>query len=236
MINFVKNFKNWIPEKIQYIIWIVLLASAIFLNVLGSADILGFLQNFLPVALGVIAIWIIYAKKEYLAAYLLLFIMGYADQLGTFIKGIFSFNFNSLTFTSLPTWQVIVGMIGTIYLLLMIISHYFNSKVTLKYKKSQVLFPLLLAFIYGYFRFGFLNSLIFILPPTIALLIGSPLAAILLLMGNFVSQPFQIINNFVSGAFKFTSVFYWLYSIVAIYIIYLTVVITLHLIRTKEEV
>ncbi|GEM_PF-1036496 len=235
MINFVKNFKNWVPEGVQYIIWIVLLASAIFFNVLGSADLLGFLQNFLSVALGVIAVWIIYAKKEYLAAYLLLFIMGYADQFGTFIRSILSFNLNSLTFTSKPTWQIMVGMIGTIYLLLMIISYYFNSKVTLKYKHSQVLFPLFLAFVYGYFRFGFLNSLVFILPPTIALLIGSPLAAILLLMGNFVSQPFQIINNFISGAFKFTSVFYWLYSIAAIYIIYLTVIITLHLIRSKEE-
>ncbi|MBN2300540.1 MAG: hypothetical protein JXC31_05070 [Acholeplasmataceae bacterium] len=236
MIGFIKNFKNWVPAEVQYIVWIVLLASAVFLNVLGSTTVLGFLQTFLPVALGIIAVWILYAKKEFLVAYFLLFLLAYADQLGVFIRGIFSFNFGTSTFTSLPTWQTLVGMVGTIYLLMMIISNLIDTKIQFKYKKSSVMFPLLLAFIYGYFRLGFINAVVFLVPVIIALLFGSPLAASLFLLGNFISQPFQIINLISSGGIKFTSIFYWLYSIAAIYMIYLVIMLILKLLKRKEEI
>lgn len=236
MINFIKNFKNWVPAEVQYIVWIVLLASAIFFNVLGATTFLNFLQAFLPVALGVIAVWILYAKKEFFVAYLLLFILAFSDQLSDFIKCIFSYNFGTGTFTSVPTWQMIVGMVATIYLLLMIVSFLFENKIVFKYKKSQIIFPLLLAFAYGYVRFGFISAVVFLVPVILALLFGSPLAGALLLLGNFIGQPFQIINLISSGGIKFTSIFYWLYSIAAIYLIYAIIVLLVKLIKTKEEI
>lgn len=98
------------PADIQYIIWIVLLAFSVFLNLNGSVTIWTILQNAILSILAVVALWILYAKKQVLVAYFLLFTLSFANQLGTFIKAIFSLNFGTGSFTLFPlSWEVLVG-------------------------------------------------------------------------------------------------------------------------------
>lgn len=117
----------------------------------------------------------------------------------------------------------------------MIISMLLEKLPAFDYKKSAVTFLILLSLVYCYVGNSFSTALILVFPAVIALLFGSPLAAALLLLRIYISSPFNLITMISNSALKFTSVFYWLYLVAAIYLIYLIVVYIIKALRTKEE-
>ncbi len=236
MINFLKKFKTLVPSDIQYTIWIVLLAFFVFVNLSGSVTFLVILENALVSVLIVAGLWMIYAKKETLVAYVLLFFLGFADQLGAFVRALFSLNFSSGTFTLFPiSWQTLIGMIGTVYLMLMIVSYLVEGVPRMKYQKSSALILFLLSFLYAYFRFGTTTALILVLPSAIALVYGAPVASALFLLSYFITVFFDFLNRIINGTLGTTNIGYWLFLIVAIAIIGFIVIYILDVLTKKKK-
>ncbi len=235
MLNFVKGFKRLIPEKIQYIILIALSGYAIVVSVWGQTRFFGFINSLLPITLIVAAVLIIQSKKETLLAHALLLFLFYADYFGGFIRAILSYNFGTNTFIIKPTFMTILCAVGSIYLILLVLSYLFEGIPKFIYKKSIVLFPLLMMAVYAYFNSSFTTALLWSLPVVAALMVGSPLAAILLIMRIFITMPFIFLDKIFNGSFSFTSVSYWLFLFFAFYILTISVLTTLKVLKQPKE-
>lgn len=235
MITFIKGFKRIFPEKIQVWILIGLSLLAIVLRVWGDIRVFDFIESFLPVFFIVLGVLILQKRKESLIAHFLLFFLVYADKFGGFIRAILSYNFGTKSFTTSVTLDLLLGAIGSAYLIMLITSYLLESKLNLKYKKSEMIFPIVIVVIYVYFRYSFTTAVIWVFPAMTALFVGAPLAAILLLTCNFIAVPFSVLDQIITSGVKFISVSYWIFSIAALLILFIILRMTIKMIKSPTE-
>ncbi|PKK96202.1 MAG: hypothetical protein CVV58_07590, partial [Tenericutes bacterium HGW-Tenericutes-3] len=116
MLNFIKGFKRLIPEELQFMILIGLSGLAVVVSLWGQKGFFNFIEVLLPMLLLAGAVIIIQLKKETLIAHSILLFLFFADQFGSIIRAIFSFNFGTSSFTTKITFGMVICAIGTIYL------------------------------------------------------------------------------------------------------------------------
>jgi len=235
MLAFVRNFKTLIPKSFVTIILAVLSVVALFIRLDGDTEIIDFLYDLMPIALIVFAVLFLDYKGQTLSAHIIMFIMVFGDAVGTFFRSIFSYNFGLADFTATFDWQLFVGFIICVYLMLMIASYIITNDYKVSSLKTALTFPLLLLVVYLYFRYGLTTAIISVLPILIALLSGVHLAALALMLCQVIQTPIDIIDRiFTENGFKFTSVTYWLFSLAALYMIYLFVMAGLKMVKKTE--
>jgi len=235
MLAFVKNFKTLIPKSFVTILLAVLSVFAVFIRLANAITFMDYLINFLPIALIIFAVLLLDFKGHTLAAHIILLIMVFADALGTFFRSIFSYNFGMKDFTATFNWQLFVGLIICVYLMLYVASYILTRDYKVESIKSSLTFPLLLLVAYLYLGYGFTTAIISTIPILIALMSGVHLAALALMLCQVIQTPFVIIDLiFTTNGLKFTSITYWLVSLAALYLIYLFVMYGLKLLKKKE--
>lgn len=239
MLKLVKGFKNMLPESIQFIVFVVLSVLAIVLTVWNEARILDFIESLLPTMLIIFGVLILYRKKQVFLAHFILFFLIYRDKFGIFIDSILSYNFANNAFIIKPDLMMFLYMIGSLYLILYLVSHVFDGKLKFdfKYTKSVVLLPLIAMILYAYFNNSFLTAVIWSLPVVISLLVGSPIAAMMFLTCNFIAIPFNFLDILInfSGVLKFRPISYWIFLAVALYILVLAVLTTIKILKEPVE-
>jgi uncharacterized membrane protein YuzA (DUF378 family) len=235
MLAFVKNFKTLIPKSFVTILLAVLSVFAVFIRLANAITFMDYLINFLPIALIVFAVLLLDFKGHTLEAHIILLIMVFGDALGTFFRAIFSYNFGLKDWTATFDWQLFVGLIICVYLMLYVASYILTKDYKVSTLKSSLTFPLLLLVAYLYLRYGFTTAIISAIPILIALMSGVHLAALALMLCQVIQTPFAIIDLILAtNGLKFTSITYWLVSLAALYLIYLFVVYGLKLIKKTK--
>ncbi len=237
MIKFVKGFKGILPEGIQFIILIVLSVFAILTTVWNQTRFFGFVQSLLPITLVAFGVFLLQRKKEVFLAHFLLFFLFYSDHLGGFIRAILSYNFGSKAFSTSMTLNLLLCMIGSVYLILFLASHLLDGKLkfNFKYTKSVVVWPLIAMILYAYFRSSFLTAVIWALPVVVSLLVGSPFIALIFIIRCFIAIPFGFLDIAFNGTFQFTSINYWLFLLAGLYILTISILATVKIIKKPEE-
>jgi uncharacterized membrane protein YuzA (DUF378 family) len=223
MISLIKNFRKMIPKQFQVIILSFISVFALILRLEGETDVLDFFKALLPIALVLFAVYVLESREKTVVSHLVLFLFVFADYLGTFIRTIFSYNLNTNTFVLSITWQLILGLVVCVYLILIILSYLLTEGAQLKYTKSHLLFPMILVFIYLYIRFGISTAMITLIPIVIVYFVKVPLAVVSLLLSVVIVTPLDMLDVLLSGVAGFTTIFYWLVSLFAFYLIYLLV-------------
>ncbi|MCR3906257.1 MAG: hypothetical protein NUK62_04430 [Tenericutes bacterium] len=235
MINLIKNFRQILPRQFQVIILAFLSVLAIIIRVEGQTDVLDGLFAFLPIALIVFAVYVLESKHKTLVSHLVLFLFVFSDYLGSFIRALFSYNFSTKVFVTPLSWQMILGLIACVYLILLILSYLLTEGLYLKYVKSDVLLPIILVFIYLYLRFSMATAVITIIPIVIVFLVNLPLAVVALLLSFVITVPIDVIYILIDELARFTTVFYWLVTALAFYLIFLLIKKTLNLVHKNNN-
>ncbi len=162
-----KQLNQKINISIQLIILGLLSGFAIYCASLNQDDIFSLLFALICPVLSLGAVWILVKEKHYLAAYLIMFLLFYANNLFVFFHWIFSFDISlSQTPSDFP-WLVFFGFIGGVYLLLLIISNLldkgfiFNPK-NFKFDQLILFFALLIYFSHGIEFFVFVVAVEFV--------------------------------------------------------------------------
>lgn len=224
MLKWVKSFKSVVNEQIQLIVLVVLSLVALYAYVGSARGILGFMQGFLPVLLVLGAIWLLYIKKKYLAAHLVMFLIIFADGLGQFVRWLFSYHFFFKSFQITFDLNLILSLLACAYLIVIILSYVLNDGIHMHVVKPSIILLILVFLLYHYLRDGLYVMLIVGLYVLISLNEDGPeLAALLLMLSSVINTPFRILARFIDKTTQFTTVFVWLMDVYALGLIGLSI-------------
>ena len=236
MLSFVKGFKTLIPKNIVMIILVVFCLFALIIQLEGDLAAIDFIGGLLPISLIIFAVLFLEYKGQTLAAHLVVFIMVFSDGLGAFFRAITAYNFGLVEFTSTLDWQMFIGLLICVYLMLYIASFILSGEYKFMFVKSILTFPLLLLSAYLYIRYGLGTLIVSFIPILIALSAGVPLSALALMLCQVINVPVDIMDRILTtDGIKYTSITYWLVSLGALFLIYMFVMLALKLTK-KEEI
>ncbi len=223
MVGFLKKFKNMVPELFQLIILGVLALFALYDSLKNNTDIVDILEVLLPLALIILAIFLLIQKKQMLLALIIFFVTMYGSGLRDLIYAIFSYFFASKDFLVDIKFDLLIAFVASAYLVLMIISYALNNDKKYEVDYKSVAFPLFVIVVFSYFCFG-LGSMIFILLITLITTTGgSKLATLAIMLSFVIDHPFNMLNRFVDDTTKFSTLFEWLTYAGVIYVIYVLI-------------
>lgn len=233
MVNFVRNFKNYFKGVVSLVIVAVLAALAVYQAVSGVNGFFPIFTSFLPIFLiAAAAIWLEFKGKSF-PAHLVLLLGPYANYGSQFFRALLSFRLQpEIGWETSPLdFQLIIGLLAFLYLLLFVISSLFDGAGKTKLVSSPVWLPIFLVFAFLYLTGSLSAAIIGVMPAFAALLFASPLAAGLLLLASVVSVPFDAIDLILNGSLGQVPFSYWIFVLFSIFIIFLTVKV---LAKTKE--
>ncbi len=215
-VQFVKDFKKIIPELIQImIIGVIVALFVVFqvMNVTRLLPIIGGLLASLSIAFIVIYLAL---KKSFLLAYIIIFMVGFANGLRSFFITITSFWMNGFAFFGTFDIQVILSLLICLYLMLMILSHVIQTEFSFKLPKMKMCLVLLLFIGFIYFNHGF-GTVVYAGLILLALLNQDKFILPLLFMFYYIiNLPLGAIDQIIQGTAEFTSLHYWFMTVFAI--------------------
>lgn len=230
--GFIRNFRKLIPQFLATILIIVISVIAVYYNSSTAGNIWNQLQSFLPIILVALAAIGLQFGGKSLAAHLVLLITSFLGAGRSFVYVVTSFQFSSLSFVGTFTLELVLAVVIFIYLVLYILSCVLDGQLNVKLKSSPVLTAAIIAFIFFFFRSGFNEAVMKILPPVIALLFGSQLFALVLLLAGVIDVPFDLLNVLFNGNLFDMPLSYWIFTAIGIY---LAVGAILGILKTRKE-
>ena len=219
MISFIKKFRHKISVQFGQIIVLILSLVALYVSY-SSLDVLPLLSGFVPLVMVLIVVIGFAFQKKLLPAHLILIFTVYREAGNGFINALASFDFDSMSFATTITLNMVLSFLVFIYLFIYVLSYLLDGKFDGKLGKSEVITSAVIAFIFFYFRSGFSVAVLKILPPVIALMFGSEFFAILLLLAGVIDVPFTFIDYIVSGTLFEQPISFFIFSLFAFYLIY----------------
>ncbi len=235
MMTFVKKMSTTISDQIQMVILAVLSVVTLYVYLSGVNDVLDFIIAFLPIALVLVAVWLLYLDKKVLESYIIIFLVVFANGLTGFIEWLFSYHFSLEQFLITFNINLLLLLLGSIYLGVMIVSYIMNQGLKLEFKIIEHLLLILLFALYLYLANGIVNLLINGLLIVLALSASNKYAMFALLLRLVIASPFIIIRRFVDKVAKFTTIHDWLMNVFEIALIVL-LVLTIIPLFTKKKV
>ena len=233
--TFVKKMSTTISDQIQMVILAVLSVVTLYVYLSGVNDVLDFIIAFLPIALVLVAVWLLYLDKKVLESYIIIFLVVFANGLTGFIEWLFSYHFSLEQFLITFNINLLLLLLGSIYLGVMIVSYIMNQGLKLEFKRIEHLLLILLFALYLYLANGIVNLLINGLLIVLALSASNKYAMFALLLRLVIASPFIIIRRFVDKVAKFTTIHDWLMNVFEIALIVL-LVLTIIPLFTKKKV
>lgn len=215
--NFIKRFKNMFSHPVITIIVIILTIYTLYMNI-GGQNIFDRLASLLPVLLVAIAIICLQLKKQSLASHLILLFTSFLQSGKTFIDTLFSFSTSAFSFSMPWTLELIIQAIIFMYLILYVLSFILDGQSKFRLDSSPVLTSVMVAFIFFFFRDGFSEAILKIVPAIIALMFGSELFAIVLLLAGVIDVPFNVLSKLIENTLFNQSLSYYVFAFFAIYL------------------
>ena len=219
MIQFIKNFRKKISTQAAQIVLVVLSLLALYVSY-SQLDVLPLLSGFVPLVMVLIVVLGFGFQGKLLPAHLILLLAVYRESGSGFINAISSFDFDSMAFNIKLTFNMVLSFIIFVYLFLYVLSYLLDGQLKGKIGKSDVVASAVIAFLFFYFRSGFSEAVLKILPPVIALMFGSEFFAILLLLAGVVDVPFTFVNHLINNTLLEQPISYFLFTLFGFYLIY----------------
>jgi hypothetical protein len=232
MVDFIKGFKNLVPELLQWIILGIMSLFVLFRALENNSEILNFFIALLPVALILFTVLLLGLKKQLLPAHLLLFFVFFDNGLRDLFSGLLSYNFLAERMLVKIDMYLIITAIASLYLILMIVSYSIELKLNKIENTKSMHFLYLVFMVFGYFCFGFNILFMTVITSFLVLYAGSKLGAVSVLLSSVVAFPFVIIKLFTDKAQDNTEIFEWIIYVASLYVIY---VLVLSFIRFYKE-
>src|SRR5690606_18629649 len=104
--------------------------------------------------------WLLYLDKKILEAYIVIFMIVFANGLANFINWLFSYHFFFESFQITFSVNTILLLIGCLYLGVMIVSYLMNDGLKISFKKLDYVLLVLLFALYLYLANGFVSLII----------------------------------------------------------------------------
>lgn len=157
-----------------------------------SRDIIQIIVDILPVVLIVIAAILAQIRNKSIVAGVALLFAVYSNVGSAFVSAVLN-NSSSIGVT------MILDFIIFLFLIVYIFVNASNFKATALKSDKGLVTSMAIAFLYFYFRDGFGNALVTVLPALIAFIAGSGLAALLLLLAGVINVPIFVLSYFFDG-------------------------------------
>lgn len=229
--NFIDTLKEKLSLKVQLIILVVLILFSTFQTFYDYSSYINVANNLLPKLLIGLAIIYLLSQQKGLSAHLVLLLTLFSGYFYHFVASILSFQLNMGIFLKQINVFDIVGVLISIYLVLMIISY---AKAQEKFELDIKVEPLMIGLaLYLYIRFGFEYSLAAFALMLIFVISKSRVPLYLFMLSYVIHIPFFIIDLiFDRIGFYLTS--YWFYAMFG-FVILILVVIKLIKALNQEE-
>ena len=234
MVPFIKKFSTTINYQFQMVILAVLSIVTLYVYLSSVNDFLDFIIAFLPIALVLLAVWLLYLDKKVLESYIIIFLLVFANGLSSFVEWLFSYHFSLEAFLITFHLNILLLLLGSLYLGIMIVSYMMNQGLKLELKKMSHLLLILLFALYLYLSFGFVNLLLNALIIVLAMSASNKYAMFALMLRVVIASPFVIIERFVDKLAKFTTIHDWLMNAFEIALIVLMVLAIIPLFTKKK--
>lgn len=235
MFSFMKSLSSKLSYEIQMVILAVLSMIALFVYVDGITGFFNVLNALLPITLILIAIWLLFIKKNHMISYIILFLFVFGQGLRTFIQWMLSYHFLFEDFMMTFTLNMLLVLFACLYLLFMMISIYLNEGFKVQIKPWNLPLLGLLFGLYVYFNQGLLMLLLTILYVILSESTGQRLATLALMLSQVVTIPFIVIQRFIDDAAKNTRIFDWVMNVFGLVIIYFIVAALIKLIQPQAN-
>ena len=234
MLNVIKKFQTTINQQFQMVILAVLSMIGLYVYVSGASGFLDVLIALLPIALILVAVWLLYLDKKVLEAYIVIFMIIFANGLTNFIGWIFSYHFFFEDFQITFSINTILLLIGCLYLGVMIVSYLINDGFKISFKKLDYVLLVLLFALYLYLANGIVNLLVNGFLIFLAINASNKFAAFALMLRLVIATPFVIIERFIDETAKFTTIHDWVIELFEIALIVLIVLSVIPLLTKKK--
>lgn len=219
MMNWIRQFRNKVSTQVGQMIILILSLVALYVSY-QDVDVLPLLSGFVPLVMILVVVLGFTFQKKLLPAHVILLLTVYRETGNGFINALASFDFDSMSFGITITLNMVLSFIVFVYLLLYVLSYLLDGKFDGKLGKSEVITSAVIAFIFFYFRSGFSEAVLKILPPVIALMFGSEFFAILLLLAGVIDVPFTFIDHLLAGTLSEQPISFFIFSLFAFYLIF----------------
>ena len=235
MFGFMKSLSSKLSYEIQMVILAVLSMIALFVYVDGITGFFNVLNALLPITLILIAVWLLFIKKNYMVSYIILFLFVFGQGLRTFIQWMLSYHFFFEDFMMTFSLNMLLVLAACLYLLLMMISIYFVEGFKIQIKAWDLPMLGLLFGLYVYFNQGLLMLLFTVLYVILSESTGIRLATLALMLSQVVTIPFIVIQRFIDDAAKNTRIFDWVMNVFGLVVIYFIVIALIKLLEPHEK-
>jgi hypothetical protein len=219
MISWIKNFRNLISTRVGQVIIVILSLLALYISY-QNLDVLPLLSGLVPLIMVLIVVVGFAFQGKLLPAHLIILLAVYRESGSGFINAVSSFDFDSMSFGIDMTLNMVISFVIFTYLLLYVLSYLMDGHFDGKLGKSEVITSAVIAFVFFYFRSGFSEAVVKIIPPVVALMFGSEFFAVLLLLAGVIDVPFTFLDHITQNTLFEQPISYFIFTIFAFYLIF----------------